>query len=116
MSAITGLGGAGVAIGGALGGIAGVLSGATGVVVVSSLFGATGAGLAAWKMDRRPSFAKCSLQVQPKTGGRSALVTRTGVPIVSYHSIISTHYVHCTEDGRAPWRSEVICTQTRRWR
>lgn len=50
---ISSLGTAGALLGTGVASIASLLSGAAGVAVVTSLFGATGAGLAAYKMDRR---------------------------------------------------------------
>jgi len=47
------LGAAGAVVGTAVGSLTALLSGAAGVVVITSVFGATGAGLAAYKMDRR---------------------------------------------------------------
>ena len=47
------LGGAAVAVGGGIAGVATALSGTAGIIVVSTLFGATGAGLAGYKMNRR---------------------------------------------------------------
>ena len=66
---ITGLGGAAVGVGGVVTGISAMLSGAVGVTVVTTVFGATGAGLASYKMDRRLGDVKEFEFAQPPSGG-----------------------------------------------
>lgn len=50
---LIGMGGVGAGVGGALTATATMLTGTVGVTVVTTVFGATGAGLASYKMDRR---------------------------------------------------------------
>ena len=64
-SGISGLGGVAAGVGATVSATAAMLSGAVGVTVVTTVFGATGAGLASYKMDRRLGDVKEFEFIQP---------------------------------------------------
>ena len=66
ISGIGSLGVVGTALGGGIATTAAVLQGAIGVTVVTTIFGATGAGLASYKMDRRLGDVKEFEFAQPR--------------------------------------------------